>query len=454
MNNMKKYPLYIIALLSCILFLSCDKTKHEDTWWFDNETENLFTNGLFVNYESTCRVITIGCNSDSWIATMNNNDNQNDSWITINKEEGNDGISYCSIKISENKGWNERCAYVKFTNGNDIRLLTIKQEAEKRVYIPYKLVQITREGGMVEVSFEANVNCECSISRIGWNPSWIKIVSHEKDGQTNKVVLKVDENLSLGRQAILDISIAETGTTEHITLQQEPRLFNENENINIYREGTLGTLLGSDIANCRNIRTLTLSGRLNVSDMICLYRLTNGPNSSIKNLNMFSCTTDASGNTILDEMFSNSNIERVNLPGDLKCIPYKAFYRCTSLDSINVEANIKKIDILAFAGCSSLKSISFDSYCQLAEIGMGAFNTKSVIEDLVLPTFNVKMPPSALYGCTIKRLHLTEEVPPILVGEGKGLQNTILYVPAESVELYKKAKFWRDFEEICPQQTY
>lgn len=53
-----------------------------------------------------------------------------------------------------------------------------------------------------------------------------------------------------------------------------------------------------------------------------------------------------------------------------------------------------------------------------------------------------------------KRLHLTEEVPPILVGEGKGLQNTILYVPAESVELYKKAKFWRDFEEICPQQTY
>ena len=44
---MKKYPLYIIALLSCILFLSCDKTKHEDTWWFDNETENLFTNGLF-----------------------------------------------------------------------------------------------------------------------------------------------------------------------------------------------------------------------------------------------------------------------------------------------------------------------------------------------------------------------------------------------------------------------
>ena len=38
---MKKYPLYIIALLSCILFLSCDKTKHEDTWWFDNETENL-----------------------------------------------------------------------------------------------------------------------------------------------------------------------------------------------------------------------------------------------------------------------------------------------------------------------------------------------------------------------------------------------------------------------------
>ena len=59
-----KYPLYIIALLSCILFLSCDKTKHEDTWWFDNETENLFTNGLFVNYESTCRVITIGCNSE------------------------------------------------------------------------------------------------------------------------------------------------------------------------------------------------------------------------------------------------------------------------------------------------------------------------------------------------------------------------------------------------------
>lgn len=35
------------------------------------------------------------------------------------------------------------------------------------------------------------------------------MVSHEKDGQTNKIVLKVDENLSLGRQAILDISIAE-----------------------------------------------------------------------------------------------------------------------------------------------------------------------------------------------------------------------------------------------------
>jgi hypothetical protein len=96
------------------------------------------------------------------------------------------------------------------------------------------------------------------------------------------------------------------------------------------------------------------------------------------------------------------------------------------LTSITVPNSVTSIGDRVFDECSSLVSITIPEYVTIIEESTGCSNTISVIS--LNPT-----PPSIKcddYSWV------------------KKFEDTTLYVPSESIELYKSAEGWKDFGTI------
>ena len=102
----------------------------------------------------------------------------------------------------------------------------------------------------------------------------------------------------------------------------------------------------------------------------------------------------------------------ISLPNSVTSIGIGAFYNCTNLCKILLPPALQTIGCGAFANCTSLKEVT----C-LATI-------PPTCGDLVLGEYEI------FYGVNVA--------------------NIPLYVPAESIELYKKADHWKDFGQILP----
>lgn len=129
-------------------------------------------------------------------------------------------------------------------------------------------------------------------------------------------------------------------------------------------------------------------------------------------------------------------ITEIQLPSTLHTIGYGAFEKCTSLTSIHVPEGVVQIDMEAFRDCSTLKTVSLPSTLNktgLDHIGTYCFYGCDSLRDVIC--YAVKPPQIGPfpYGCFVTAT----------------LQNGTLYVPAESIELYKTASIWRSFKNIA-----
>ena len=129
-------------------------------------------------------------------------------------------------------------------------------------------------------------------------------------------------------------------------------------------------------------------------------------------------------------------ITEIQLPSTLHSIGYGAFKKCASITSIHVPEGVVQIDMEAFRDCSTLTTISLPS--TLNETGLDHIGTY------------------CFYGCDSLRAVICYAVKPPQIGpflfgcfESATLQNGTLYVPAESIELYKTASIWRSFKNIA-----
>ena len=103
------------------------------------------------------------------------------------------------------------------------------------------------------------------------------------------------------------------------------------------------------------------------------------------------------------------------------------FYGCIALNSVIIGDDITKIGSKAFSGCSAMKSFKFGS--QLKSIGSDAFSDCTA---LVSFTSEALTPPT----CGSQAL------------DDINKWECTLYVPNESIELYKEAPQWKDFLKI------
>jgi len=119
------------------------------------------------------------------------------------------------------------------------------------------------------------------------------------------------------------------------------------------------------------------------------------------------------------------------LPNTVTTIGDRAFYYCSSLSSINTGDNITSIGASAFSTCS-LTNISFGP--NLKSIGQYAF-----------------------YGCdSLSKIYCKAETPPTgAYGMLEGIAETAkIYVPKNSVDAYKSAKYWSDYADFIEEYNF
>lgn len=128
-------------------------------------------------------------------------------------------------------------------------------------------------------------------------------------------------------------------------------------------------------------------------------------------------------------------ITSVIIPGSVNSIGYEAFDGCSNLKSVTMKYGVKQISPFAF-NCHNLRTISIPS--TVDSIGALAFISERLEEVYNYASTPQYMREDDFYGymaqATLRSvLHLCK-----------------LYVPEESINLYKTAEVWRLFGQILP----
>lgn len=159
---------------------------------------------------------------------------------------------------------------------------------------------------------------------------------------------------------------------------------------------------------------------------------------------------------ICNGAFGTLLIEKVTIPGSVKKIGRGAFRKC-ELISVKIDAGVEIIEPYAFEECTKLKDVTLGQ--GLKSIGEYAFSTTS-IENVTIPESVESIGACAFthYGWgTAQSLDIfcKPTTPPTAILESDGSWNGFynrydtdmhIYVPMSSVDAYKSAEGWKQYE--------
>lgn len=121
------------------------------------------------------------------------------------------------------------------------------------------------------------------------------------------------------------------------------------------------------------------------------------------------------------------NLTNIEISGSVTTIDESAFHNCPALTEVVLPNSVTSIGLSAFEDCTALKNISLGS--NLTYIGEGAFlycpNVTRIINQVVTP--------QKITYFTFAHVNKS---------------TCVLYVPEESLDLYKAADVWKDFLHI------
>jgi len=182
---------------------------------------------------------------------------------------------------------------------------------------------------------------------------------------------------------------------------------------------------------------------------------------------------------IPNSCFENcENIINIEIPDSVTSIGEWAFGGCVNLTGVTLPKNFDPSFIKngAFQGCTSLSSDDSLLYIDNYVVGItqekspytiksgttaicaGALYTySSIINEIILPNTITFIGDNAFSGYSERTLTIQATVPPVigfnilgddvLGNEIHGMFNGSIYVPSESLELYKTANGWSDYAE-------
>ena len=128
----------------------------------------------------------------------------------------------------------------------------------------------------------------------------------------------------------------------------------------------------------------------------------------------------------------NKDVKEIRLPQTILYIDKAAFRDCISLEKINLPLNVCYIHEETFKGCIALKEIVAQNPVPLkCVVDVKSFLFDEVLDAVFTPTT------SSNFGKKEGNFF-----------EGVDKKKCIIRVPKGSVELYKEAKEWKEFENI------
>ncbi len=140
----------------------------------------------------------------------------------------------------------------------------------------------------------------------------------------------------------------------------------------------------------------------------------------------------------------------ITLPINIAVIGKQAFSN-TALTAIDIPEKVTDIGEAAFEHCTSLASVNLPTY-GLETIGSNAFSGTTALERITIPSTVTSMN-DAFQGSGLKYVTVYwggEWTDPLAISENTFTSRTTatLFVPEGTVEEYKAAQYWKDFQNI------
>lgn len=157
----------------------------------------------------------------------------------------------------------------------------------------------------------------------------------------------------------------------------------------------------------------------------------------------------------------NFELETIHLPDGIEYIPFAFANCCLKLNDINIPTSVKQFKAYAFWQCRSLKHIELPPY--LESIGTVALWYLDSLEEITFPaTLKSVGAESCEYWASIKRIYSKSAEPPVCQESAtnpgntpfgsysstfymRTPQDTPVYVPVGSADLYRNAWGWDYF---------
>lgn len=186
----------------------------------------------------------------------------------------------------------------------------------------------------------------------------------------------------------------------------------------------LETIEQSTFANCIALTSISLP--------MSLKKLESGIFEGCSNLTSANIPGSIEGG-LPNYMFTNcSSLTNINIAEGILYIG-RSFERCTSLTTIRFPNSVRAIADDAFNGCTNLKKITFGT--DLQYLYYNCFANCGELTDVYCLSTNVPTAYSSAFSNT-------------------QIELATLHVPQQSVNSYKAASIWRDYNDIIPYEIH
>lgn len=159
----------------------------------------------------------------------------------------------------------------------------------------------------------------------------------------------------------------------------------------------------------------------------------------------------------------------INIPNSVKTIGVNAFYACNNVSNLKLSSSLTEIPASAFCGMKILKieipegvtTIKLDAFgnCgklkhvklpnSLVTLERGVFYNGASIEQILIPKNVKNIGEYLFFGCTnLKNIFNMAVEPQSIPPIHKNPSQITLHVPAESVEKYRNADYWKEMKIV------